>query len=162
MCERKCWNTSTTNCEGYGSVWMAEWLSLDLHAVSFSLVFSYSFLGDEAKKYCFSNGHNSQMDGGSTLSSLLCFSEEGTLCAFRQQSRSRHHRKWALCFSEAWQCAFVLEHVWCLRVKDSVCVCVREKGKWCVTVILLLEKGKSKKGDAGERWETARKSKVSP
>lgn len=48
MCERKCWNTSTTNCEGYGTVWMAERLSLDLHAVSVPLVFSYSFVGDEA------------------------------------------------------------------------------------------------------------------
>lgn len=48
MCERKCWNTSTTNCEGYGTVWTAERLSLDLHADSISLVFSYLFVGDEA------------------------------------------------------------------------------------------------------------------
>jgi len=46
--ERKCWNTSTTNCEGYVTVWTAERLSLDLHTDSITLVFSYLFVGDEA------------------------------------------------------------------------------------------------------------------
>lgn len=161
MCERKCWNTSTTNCEGYGSVWMAEWLSLDLHAVSFSLVFSCSFLDDEVKKinnkYCFSNGHKSQTDGGLALSSLLCFSKEGTLCAFKQQSRLWHHRKWAGCVSEC-----ICARACLMSQSKGQSVCVREREREMVCDSDRTEKGKSKKGDAGEKWETARKSKVSP
>lgn len=121
------------------AVLTAEWLCLDLHAVCIWLfLFIPRWWSTHTQMQ--SNGHNSQLDRGLTWASLLVASQEVSGTSFRGL---------AVCVC-SWVCLMFQSKGQCLWERE------KRNGVWHWFVSL------RHKGNAGERWETAWKSKVSP